>query len=498
MKIASVLKTSFIMLGLTGVSRALSLIREMMIAHYIGMNSLTDAFNVSQSAITMVTTVLGACCLSLVPYLISNSKNEKASSNQLFSFLFLVFMAVCFVLAIFLALFSNEIATLLAPGFSRETVELAGDLLRIGFLKLNCIIAGTMFGYLLQSRQIFISTGIAAVAQNLVVVILIFTSNEPSIYEYTVYTVVGFAVQVIVLIPFVIKAGFSFTFEWGFGKFSVLSELIKSSFPLALVSVLFTLHFVFARIVASELGAGAVSSVDYASKIAQLAFALFTMSLNAILFTKIANLINESNKKQAMLYLLNGVKAQIALIVPLMAVLICFGNQIVAIVYQRGNFTEYDTFAVGSVLLGYSFAILGYVFNDLVSKYLTSTNQYKKINIINAVGYFFSFLVLFLFGKLFGLFGVSLSFALAQVIIAFLYLLVIRKELLLVVFDLNGFRKDCFKLFTLLFLTCASICLIRLCCVQDYLYIGLVFIAAVISVYFFALKKFKINIDIRE
>lgn len=497
MKIASVLKASFIMLVLTGVSRALSLVREMMIAHYIGMNSLTDAFNVSQSAITMVTTVLGACCLSLVPYLISNSKNDKANSNQLFSFLFIVFMAICFVLAIIFAVFSNEIVALLAPGFTKETIELAGDLLRIGFLKLNCIIAGTMFGYLLQSRHVFIATGIAAVAQNFVVVVLIFVSGEPTIYEYTVYTVIGFVVQVVVLIPFVIRSGFAFAFEWGFNKKNALKELVRSSFPLALMSIFFTLHFVFARIVASELGAGAVSSVDYASKIAQLAFALFTMSLNAILFTKIANSVNEGNKKQALLYLLNGSKIQIAFITPLMVLLICFSNQIVAMVYQRGNFSEYDTFAVGSVLLGYGFAILGYVFNDLASKYLTSINQYKKINIINTIGYLVSFLVLFPFGKFFGLFGVSLSFALAQLIIAFLYILIIRKELSVAALNLGSFKKDCLKLFVLLFLACAVICLIRLCCVQNFISIGLMLVFAVIGIYFVAIKKSKINIDIR-
>lgn len=428
MKLKGILQISLVMVFLTIVARLLSLAREIVIADKIGMNILTDAFNVSQSAVTFATSILGASCAALVPLIIHFSKlqNGEKRRDQVFTSIFLAYMVIALIVAACFAIFAEPIIQFLAPGFEWETVELGAVLLRIGFLKINCVIAGTLFGYYLQSKRIFISTCIAAVLQSAVVVILLLLIPDPTIYDYTTFTVVGYFAQVITLIPFIISSGYRPSLKNVFEKEAFL-KLLASSVPLAVSSVCFTLHFILARFIASSMDAGLISSIDYASKIAQLVFALFTMSINTVLLTYMSNARNKIISNPPHYYLIRGLKIQVLFAFPVVILLLIFGDSAVALLYQRGSFNSENTQEVAYVLCGYLLGCIGYIFNDLAAKYFVTVDNNRIINLSSIFGYGFSFILLVPLSTYLGTLGISLSFAIAQCLISVIYVYTLRR-----------------------------------------------------------------------
>ena len=411
-----ILKTSFGLLALIVASRLVAMVREILLADRIGMNAYTDAFNISQSAITFFTGIIGATCVSLVPILVASSKGGEQRRDQVFTSLFCIYMMVALAVAVLLTVFSPEICRLLGPNLSPEAQGIAADLLRIGFIKVNCVVAGSLFAYYLQSKSIFIASGLSSLVGGVVIVALLLATPDSTIYDYTAYSVVGFACQFIVPLPLMLKASYRPRLR-KLLEVDALKNLIVASVPLMGAMMFLEIQTLVGRGIATGLGEGAASSLDYANKIVQLLYASITMSLNGVLFTRIAECAVDGDSSKASLYLAAGGRNQLIFMLPLIIILAFFGEPLIAILLQRGHFTAEDTSAVYFVLLGYLVGAWPYVFSDLFAKYYVSLKRYKTINAVNAVGYCISLVIVGPMSWLLGAMGISLSFAIAQLLI---------------------------------------------------------------------------------
>ncbi len=405
----SVLSVSVVITCLTFAGKLLSMAREMLLAQEIGMNMLTDAFGISQNAIALFTGVLGATCSALVPILIDiEAKSGSERRDQVFTSIFLCYMAICLVLATILALFSVEIMGFIAPGFNEETTALAADLLKIGFVKINLIIAGSLFGYYLQSKEIYISTALGTLFSSAIVVILLLVTPSPTIQDYTFYTVVGFVFQAVTPIPFLIKVKYKPSIKRLFETQAVKTLLLACA-PLILSLMFFEVQTLVGKSVASTIGEGSVSALDYSNKIYSLLYGTIIVSLNLVLFTKIAQSSKSGSLADSLKILVFGGRIQLIIVVPLVILLLIFGQQVISLLYERGNFLHEDTIEVYFALIGYVIGCWGAVFADLLTKYYVSIKHYRFISIANIAGYGLSFSLIIPLSNWLGVVGITVA-----------------------------------------------------------------------------------------
>lgn len=425
---SGILKASGFLLVLTLAGRLLSMVREMLLAQRIGMNAYTDAFNVSQSAITFCTAAIGATCLALVPILVSAGKDGERRRDEVFTSLFALYMIVSVVVALLLSFFAEPVCRVLGPSMSKESQQIAAELLRIGFVKVNCVVGGTLFAYYLQSREVFVVSGLAALLSSAVVVVLLLTNPQAGIYDYTTYTVFGFVAQILTPIPFLLRVRYRPRIKRLIEK-RVFKALLLASVPLMASAMFFQFQTLVGRAIATGFGEGAASSVDYANKLIQLVYASITMSLNSVLFTHIAQAASSSDSPKAARLLMSGGRNQLLLLMPLVLIALFFGRPLIALLFERGAFTSEDTAAVYAVLLGYLLGAWPYVISDLFSKYYVSLKRYKTINVINGVGYGASLIVVYPIAVLLGAPGVSVAFSIAQIVILVGFALCFAKDM---------------------------------------------------------------------
>lgn len=422
-----ILKASAFLLIITLGARALSMVREMLLASHIGMNAYTDAFNISQSAITFCTGAIGATCLALVPILAKASKEGECRRDELFTSILISYMFISVIVATLLSIFALPLCKLLGPGMNAESQAVAADLLRIGFIKINCVVGGSLFAYYLQSREVFVASGLASLASSALVVVLLIMIPDATIYDYTRYTVYGFIAQIIVPIPSLIKVRYRPRIRTLLEK-DAIRTLVIASVPLMASAMFFQVQTLVGRAILTGFGEGAASSVDYANKIIQLVNASVTTSLNTVLFTKLANSTAEGKTEIAANYMLSGAKTQLMLLIPVVLIAISFGQPLIALLFQRGAFTAEDTASVYAVLLGYLAGIWPYVLSDLFTRYYVSLGKTRIINVVNGIGYGISLIVVYPAALLMQAPGVSMSFSLAQIIILGGFLIVFLRE----------------------------------------------------------------------
>src|SRR3990167_5133900 len=109
--------------GLTGVSRVLGFVRDLVIATAFGTGVNAEAFVVSFKIPNLLRDLVGegAANAAFVPVLTECQQKRKEDFWTLVSTLFVVFSVVLTVLSVLGVLFSSQIVSLIAPGFKSSS-----------------------------------------------------------------------------------------------------------------------------------------------------------------------------------------------------------------------------------------------------------------------------------------------------------------------------------------------------------------------------------------
>ena len=137
-KESSLIKSTFIIMIVSVISKAVGFIRDMLIARGFGAGMYTDAYNIAVTIPETIFTLIGlAISTAFLPMLsrIRAKKGQKEMydfANNVINILFVV-SVIFFIVS---SVFSKEIVNILAGGFSEEALILATRLTRITLLNL--------------------------------------------------------------------------------------------------------------------------------------------------------------------------------------------------------------------------------------------------------------------------------------------------------------------------------------------------------------------------
>ena len=183
------------------------------------------------------------------------------------------------------------------------------------------------------------------------------------------------------------------------------------------------------KIISSMLGEGFVSCLTYAHSLYTVVAAVFITNLTTILLTDFNEMISQSKYEAVGQKIKSVSSVMTAILIPITIVSIICSDDVVKIVYERGNFNSNSTVLVAGVLLAYSINFIPAMLHGLYNQVLYAKGDTKTPMWIAFICIAINFGVSFALIQVVGLPGVAIGTVASSVISVLICTFIIRKHL---------------------------------------------------------------------
>jgi putative peptidoglycan lipid II flippase len=303
-----------------------------------------------------------------------------------FMFMILLIMSLCTVIYF---IFARQIISLIAPGFSKETLDLTVQIAR--FLSPTVLIfcLTIMLRSLLYTYKEFIVTSVASLLYPLFVIILVLLlAHKISIYSLVWGSLVGAHFQFIMQFFQAWKLNCCRKFRLSLVSPDI-NKILILSLPLVGTMITFQINqVVVIRLLASTLEEGSIATLNYAYQLINTPLAILAMSIGTAFFPDISEKISQMNFERAREIFSTGIRMTLFLIIPLSAGLVILSYPITKVIFERGSFTAASTLVTSQCLLFYGLGLFAFALNTLTARVFYSLQDMAtplKVNILGLV-----------------------------------------------------------------------------------------------------------------
>ena len=128
--------------------------------------------------------------------------------------------------------------------------------------------------------------------------------------------------------------------------------------PIFLGKAITELNTMIDRTIASVLPSGSVSALSYGNRVVGFVTAVFVISVTTAAFPQMSQLSAMKNHRKLKRTFARSVGLMSLMVLPISAGVILFANEIVAMLFQRGAFTAFDTQRTAEVVTFYSIGLI--------------------------------------------------------------------------------------------------------------------------------------------
>ena len=391
--------------------QTVNLVRDVFLAKSLGASNLNDIYLISQSTISMfVSMVNSPLATAYVPvtteYFVSKDKRERNKFiSKVYGDIFILSLAIMVISYLFI----NPITQMVAPGYegSDKIILIKMILLQMPIVSIN-MLRGLNRGNFQILQKYNISEVTNVIPYCVMVLYLIIFNVNSNIYIIgiilTVTTFISIIPELIILRKNCVE------FKMSIGITNDIKIMIKMMLATIIVTAVREVNVVTDKAFGSMLEEGSVTMLSYGSKITVVFVSLVSTAISVVGFTDIARLKNQ-NDKMGVLNIIE--KSSNLIIIPLAFYLIVFSNDVIKILFERGNFTSAQTNITANIMRCYAIGLLGYGFQDVFTRALHAYKIVRctiKASIIMVI---INIILDFLFFKSIGSYGIALASSLA-------------------------------------------------------------------------------------
>jgi putative peptidoglycan lipid II flippase len=374
----SILRSAGVIGVATMTSRVLGLVRDQVLAYFFGAGDAMDAFRIAFRLPNVLRDLFaeGAMSAALVPtFTRSLAIGGKPAAWRLGSNLINVMVIITGSLVVAAVVFAEPLVRLYAGDYRQVPgkLELTIRLARIMFPFLTLVTLAAAFMGMLNALQRFFIPALAPAMFNIGTILCAVTlvplasrmGIEP-IFAIAAGALAGGLGQVMLQWPALRREGFTYHPVVDL-RDPGLREIGRLMIPGVAGLAAVQINLFVNSWLATSLGTGAVSWLDYAFRLMYMPIGLFgisiaTASLPAISIHAASN--DDAGVRRSMSH---GLRMMLMLNIPATAGLLVLATPIVRLIYEHGRFTPIDTAATAAALAFYAPGLVGYSAVKLIS-----------------------------------------------------------------------------------------------------------------------------------
>ncbi len=364
-------RSAFVIGLATITSRVLGLVRDQVLAYYFGAGDAMDAFRIAFRLPNILRDLFAAGAMSpaLVPTFtraLALEGRERAwrIGNNAINLM----VAVTGVLVVSGIVFARPLLTAYAGSFSQVPgkFELTLLLARIMFPFLTLITVAAVLMAMLNALHRFFVPALAPAMFNVATILCAWllipaasTMGINPIVIIAVGTLLGGAGQILIQWPALRREGFRYQAVFDVHD-PALQRMTRLMGPGIAGLAALQMNLLVNSWLATGLGTGAVSWLDYAFRLMYMPLGLFGVSIATAALPGISRHAASNDDAAVREVVSTGLRMMLVLNVPATAGLVALATPIVMLIFEHGRFTSGDTAATAAALTCYAPGLIGY------------------------------------------------------------------------------------------------------------------------------------------
>tara|TARA_B100001769_G_scaffold274542_1_gene273205 strand:- start:5303 stop:6877 length:1575 start_codon:yes stop_codon:yes gene_type:complete len=363
----SIAKSSFIVGGMTFISRISGFMRDILFANIFGASSSTDAFFISFKIPNFFRRLFaeGAFIQSFVPILNEYKTTKPSEVKKLICYVQGNLALILFFITFLGIIFSEEIINIFAPGFDSTDSRyyLASDMLKITFPYLFFISLTAMYAGIFNTYDKFFLPSITPVLLN---VSLISAAIYSTGMSYTPIIALAYGVlfagliQYSIQLPFLYKMNLLVIPKVNF-RYSGVNKVLKLMLPAILGTAVVQINLIVDSIVASMLAPGSISWLYYSDRLVEFPLGVFGIAIATVILPILSAKYSSKDLISYKKTLSNALRIVLIFSLPATFGLILLSEHIIISLFQYGSFMYNDTYMSSLSLVAYSLGLPAFI-----------------------------------------------------------------------------------------------------------------------------------------
>lgn len=365
--------------GSTAMSRILGVLREKLMAIFVGATFGADAFFTAFKIPNTLRKVFaeGALSAAFIPTLVQTfRKDGKQAASSLMALSFIIFEGIVLLLCAIGMYKAQTIIACIVPGWTAEKVAQAVPLLQILMPFIFFISSSALLAGALQAVNHFFVPAFSPVLLNIVFVgslIACIKYNLP-VTSLCYGIIFGGFVQFLAHVMTYFRLGFTAALPDTKALKLFWSVLVKFLLCLPAVSIVEVSLFIDTTF-ASYLPDGSISLIYYANRFMGIPMGVFAVALSTILLPHFSRMSAYAPKRLSY-YLLEGTKFIYWVTIPATLIMIFFAQDIFVTIFMSKKFTMAHVLEGKNILIAY---LLGLFFLSLNKILLNMYYAYQNM-----------------------------------------------------------------------------------------------------------------------
>lgn len=425
-------------------SKFLGIIREILQVSYLGITSLSDAFNIAFRIPNSMRKIFaeGALSAAFVPTLVRVVKQESESEvNKLVTLLLFSVSSFILLLCLIIFLFPQYIVLLYASGFADKPIEFMASisLLRVLIFFIFFISTSTLLAGVMQAKQYFVVPAWGPIILNIPYILGLLISRffnfSPLIFSF--FILLGGLSQLLIFFYFFKKV--NYRFEWPDKKtFTYFYQISQKFLPCMVTVGIMEINLILDGNFASTLPSGSITLVSISYRFMQIILGTFVAAFSSILLSHFSHVATYTPKRLSY-YMLESAKFIFWITFPVILFMSFFSFDIFyTSFYQFSEKFDLEHVNEASILMIiYVSGLFFYALNRVLSNIYYSIHVTLIPTIISFIGAFFNVVFDWILIKYFGAFGLAVATVIASMIQTILFISVLHTKFNFVIYLQN-------------------------------------------------------------
>lgn len=365
-KRAGLLRSAAAMSVITVGSRILGLVREQVRAHYLGTSMASDAFGLAFQIPNLLRRLVaeGAMSAGFIPVLNQVEEEEGrdaalAFANRYFNLVLLVVTLLSAAGMIGASVIISLYALLGGGQVDPEAFALTTSLTRWMFPYIAFVALAAVAQGVLNTYRVFWVSAASSIAMNVAIIaaaVGLAGRLDQAAYAFAVGVLAGGLLQFVVQIPYVFRLGYRWNPDFEVGP--KVRKAVWLLVPTLFGAGVYQVNVMISQAIAWKLGGGAVSSLQFSSRLLELTLGVFAVAISTVVLPSLSRDAAGERLDEVRDTVMYAVRLCCFVCFPMLAGLFLLRTETASLLFERGAYGRESTWMTSYAM---SFHLIGLV-----------------------------------------------------------------------------------------------------------------------------------------